>query len=176
MSGGGSGALTVDLRPLRGERGASIVVACHDRVASHIAEIPFDEPVEGTLTLTNLGSLLRIEGRLATFVGLVCDLCATPFRHRLEAQVLEEIEWAGASEEASTIGVRTAADGGLWLDVEALAREMLVLALPMVVNCRPDCQGLCGRCGADLRAGQCECETSTIDPRLAPLAALRERR
>ncbi len=176
MFGGGSGALTVDLRPLRAERGASVVLTCHDRVTSRVAEILFDEPVEGTITLTNLGALLRIEGRLATSVGLTCDLCATPFRHRLEAGVLEEVEWTGASEEASTIGLHVAADGGLWLNIEALAREMLMLALPMVVTCRPDCQGLCGRCGADLRDGRCECETPTIDPRLAPLAALRERR
>jgi uncharacterized protein len=64
----------------------------------------------------------------------------------------------------------------LWLDVEALAREMLVLALPMTAYCRPDCQGLCGGCGADLRTGRCVCETPAIDPRLAPLAELRARR
>lgn len=166
----------MDLRPLQAERGATVVVTCHDRVASRVAEIPFDEPVDGTITLTNLGALLRIEGRLATSVGLACDLCATPFRHRLEAGVVEEVEWTGASEEATTIGLRVAADGGPWLDVEALAREVLVLALPMVLTCRPDCRGLCGRCGADLRDGKCECDTPTIDPRLAPLAALRERR
>ncbi len=169
-------AMMVDLSGLRAERGATLVVTCRETVASQVPEVPFDAPVEGTLTLTNLGSALRIEGRLETSVGLVCDLCATPFRYRLEASVQEEIERTGASEEASTIGLQAAADGELWLAVDALAREMLVLALPMAVRCRPDCQGLCGRCGADLRVQRCECDTETIDPRLAPLATLRMRR
>ena len=168
--------MMVDLRALRAERGATLVVTYHEAVASQVPEIPFDAPVEGTLTLTNLGSILRIDGRLETSVGFVCDLCATPFRYRLEAAAQEEIEWTDASEEASTIGLRAAADGGLWLEVDALARQMLVLALPMAVRCRPDCQGLCGRCGADLRIQRCECDTATIDPRLAPLATLRMRR
>ncbi len=168
--------MTVDLRPLRDERGATMVVVVHQAVASHIPEIRFDEPVDGTLTLMNLGSVLRIEGRLDMPVGLVCDLCATPFRYHLEASVQEEVAWTGAPDDASAIGLRTAVDGGVWLDVEALAREMLVLALPMAAYCRPDCQGLCGRCGADLRTGRCTCETPAIDPRLAPLAELRPRR
>jgi uncharacterized protein len=168
--------MKVDLRALHTERGAILEIDCHETVASGIAEVAFDKPVGGHLELTNLGSVLRVEGRLQTTVGLVCDRCATPLRHHLEAAVQEEIEWAGGSDEAQAIGFRVTPDGGLWLDVPALAREMLILALPMVAQCRADCRGLCDRCGADLSRGPCGCERRLADPRMAPLAALRRLR
>src|SRR4051812_20359256 len=39
-------------------------------------------------------------------------------------------------------------DGGL--DLQAWARDALALALPTQITCRPDCAGLCPRCGANL--------------------------
>jgi uncharacterized protein len=64
------------------------------------------------------------------------------------------------------------------LDVEALVRDALVLALPMAARCSTECRGLCPGCGADLRVEPCRCasENDVIDPRLARLAAWRGRR
>lgn len=179
MSDGGGSAAKVDLRQLRDERGAVLVVACHQAVASRIDEIPFAEPVEGTLTLVNLGPVLRVDGRLHTQIDLVCDLCATRFPYRLEAAVEEELDW---SPPAGTRG-SAAADSGeflthvresVFLDVEALARDALVLTLPMVARCSPECRGLCPRCGANLRLDPCRCaaesDAAAADPRLRPLA------
>jgi len=141
----------VDLRSLRAERGAALVVSCGEPVASGIAEMPFAGPVLGTLSLTNLGPSLRVEGRLVTRVDLTCDRCAAPFRAVVEAPVHEDLAWDGEEFLAT-------AQGATVLDVDALAREMLLLALPMPARCRPDCPGLCGNCGADLNAGRCACE------------------
>jgi uncharacterized protein len=158
--------MIVDLRPLRAERGATLIVACNEAVASQIPEIPFDEPVAGDLTLVNLGSVLRMTGHLGTNVELTCDRCARPFRQRLTANVQEEVDWRAAEEFIASDGVTLA------LDVGALAREVLVLALPMVARCDEACAGLCDRCGADLKGGPCACRERTVDPRLAPLSRL----
>lgn len=184
-----TGAWLVDLRVLRAERGATCAIPCHQTVTSGIAELPFAGPVEGRLVLTNLGSALRVEGTLATQVDLVCDLCAAPFRYRLEAVVEEELPWAESVEERGDAGSDSylvGAGEGVVLDLEAMAREALVLALPMVARCRPDCQGLCARCGAELRVQRCACDLSrgesdtaampSIDPRLVPLASWRRDR
>lgn len=158
--------MRVDLRSLQAERGASLVVSCRETVASGVAEAPFIGPVEANLTLTNLGSVLRVEGRLATQVDLTCDRCAAPFRAALETAVREELPWEG--EE-----VLAMAHGAPVLLVDELARELLVLALPTPARCHPECPGLCGTCGGDLRAGPCGCAGGAPDPRLAPLARLR---
>jgi uncharacterized protein len=179
MPDGSGRALRLDLRQVRAERGATLAVQIHDTIASHIDEVPFVYPVQGTVTLTNLGAVLRVEGRVRTVVTLVCDRCGTPFAHELEAAVEEEAGWGSAADAGSAPEGETSylvqAGEGIELDVEALARDALVLALPMAAHCSPDCPGLCAGCGANLRLEQCRCQQeppgpAAIDPRLAPLA------
>ena len=61
------------------------------------------------------------------------------------------------------------------LDVARLLRSETDLALPMKPLCRPDCRGLCSGCGANRNVTACRCEGPGVDPRLAPLEALRRR-
>jgi uncharacterized protein len=43
--------------------------------------------------------------------------------------------------------------------------------MPFAPLCRPDCLGLCSRCGGDLNLGECTCRPEA-DPRWAPLSGL----
>jgi len=43
------------------------------------------------------------------------------------------------------------------IDVTPAVREEVVLRVSAFPLCRPECQGLCPRCGADLNAGPCHC-------------------
>ncbi len=65
--------------------------------------------------------------------------------------------------------VRPIPEGVDTLDLEAVLREELVLALPSYVRCRPDCAGLCAGCGASLNDGPCDCPEREMDPRWAAL-------
>ena len=47
------------------------------------------------------------------------------------------------------------------LDMRPALREQWLLAVPVFVQCRDDCKGLCPTCGADLNAGACECAPAT---------------
>lgn len=57
------------------------------------------------------------------------------------------------------------------IDLEQPVRDAVVLALPPSPVCRPDCPGLCSRCGARL-ADDPEHAHDTTDPRWAALAGL----
>ena len=59
------------------------------------------------------------------------------------------------------------------LDTRPILLEQLQLNIPMKPLCRPDCQGLCPQCGADLNLGACGCGERQVDPRWAALAALK---
>ncbi len=59
------------------------------------------------------------------------------------------------------------------IDLEPLAREALLVELPLVPLCSPDCRGLCPTCGAELNAGPCECAPAQRDPRWQVLDALK---
>ena len=59
------------------------------------------------------------------------------------------------------------------IDLAPLARETVLLDLPLAPLCRADCRGLCPVCGIDLNQGSCACTESSLDPRWAALDVLR---
>jgi uncharacterized protein len=60
------------------------------------------------------------------------------------------------------------------LDVSAMARDAIALALPDKILCRPDCAGLCPVCGKDLNVEPHEHVEEVSDPRWEKLSQLRE--
>jgi len=66
------------------------------------------------------------------------------------------------------------------LELEDVVREQVLLTLPGRTFCKPDCKGLCSRCGHNLNAGTCECAGSAgsddpkghSDPRWSALQGL----
>ena len=60
----------------------------------------------------------------------------------------------------------------LIVDVDGLAREALVLALPAQLVCSEACKGLCAHCGMDLNKKACGCSAEEIDERWSRLKDL----
>jgi uncharacterized protein len=54
---------------------------------------------------------------------------------------------------------------------DPLVEELLQLEIPLKPLCRPDCRGLCPRCGADRNTTPCDCREEG-DARLAKLKSL----
>ena len=53
-----------------------------------------------------------------------------------------------------------------------MVRDVIGVELPFAPVCRPDCRGLCSRCGGDLNLGECTCAEPQIDPRWDGLETL----
>lgn len=47
------------------------------------------------------------------------------------------------------------------VDLRPSIREVWLLEIPALVLCRPDCRGLCPKCGANLNLGACDCARTT---------------
>ena len=74
---------------------------------------------------------------------------------------------AAASFEPKQVDEETYA--GKEIDVDAVVREQLILALPPYPVCRAECKGLCSVCGTNLNERECGCERKVPDPRWAGL-------
>ena len=61
------------------------------------------------------------------------------------------------------------------IDLRPILVDAVALGLPLRPLCRVDCKGLCDSCGRNLNDGPCRCERASVDPRWAPLEALRAR-
>jgi uncharacterized protein len=59
------------------------------------------------------------------------------------------------------------------LDLGGWARDALALAMPAQITCRPDCAGLCARCGADLNEDPGHRHEPEPDPRWSKLGEIR---
>ena len=99
------------------------------------------------------------------WMGL-CRRCLTPIGGRVTAEFRELYELHARDGETYPLK-------GDRIDLEPLARDSLLLELPLAPLCRDDCAGLCPTCGADRNTGPCGCEEEAVDPRWAALDALK---
>jgi uncharacterized protein len=95
-----------------------------------------------------------------------CRRCLNPVQGTLRAEVQELFESKPADDDSYRLGHDS-------VDLEPLARESLILDLPLAPLCREDCQGLCPTCGADRNQGPCDCPPAEPDVRWAALDVLR---
>jgi len=59
------------------------------------------------------------------------------------------------------------------LDLDAWARDALALALPAQLTCRPDCAGLCPKCGANLNEDPAHAHEAEPDARWSKLSEIK---
>ena len=122
------------------------------------------------------GEEVRVRGQIKTEVELSCDRCLAPRTTPMEVEFdTSFIPQVAASAETDNVELLPehlvlATYEGDAVDLDELVREQIVLALPSRHLCREDCKGLCPKCGADLNAEHCSCDTTEVDPRWAALA------
>lgn len=127
------------------------------------------EPVEAVFDLERRGERLTIRGRAELEGEQICARCTQPFRFRLGADFLVVSEPRGSEDPRDEAALER--DGeilfhdGNELVLDGAIREALILEVPVVMLCRPDCKGLCPHCGKDLNEGACSCSVSSGDPR-----------
>ena len=122
----------------------------------------FSGPVSVEGTIENTGGSFRVAGEICATRAFVCDRCLA------EAEASERYSFAENFRKGEeTDGGTSFEDDGV--DLAPLARDAVLSSLPIRNLCRPDCKGLCPKCGADLNQGDCGCDREVTDPRLAVL-------
>ena len=145
----------------------------------HSGEFRQAEPLEVRATAELVEGQIRISGELHTRLELVCARCLETvledvsrefdLYYRPMASIAREEEFHLREDDTE---IAFFEGEGLFL-ADVLAEQVL-LALPMKAICRSDCRGLCPHCGANLNNEPCRCETHAADPRVAPLARLKQ--
>lgn len=137
------------------------------------------DPLEVRATAELVEDQIHISGELHTRLELVCARCLEPVQEEVDREFdlsYRPIKTQGREQEIQLDSEQTevaffSGDGLFLADVLA---EQVLLAIPMKVICRSDCRGLCPLCGANLNHDECRCEAHSADPRLAPLARLKQ--
>jgi uncharacterized metal-binding protein YceD (DUF177 family) len=118
-----------------------------------------------------LRGVVRVEGEYE------CARCLREIPARLEGSLLLLADRRGSDdprdEEALEQEGEVLYHEGVELDLGPAVREAVILEVPQVVLCRPDCRGLCPQCGEDRNLVDCACGKVATDPRWERLQSLR---
>jgi uncharacterized protein len=135
--------------------------------------------VRAHLDADRRGEAVTFRGTAAVEGVFPCARCLKEVRLPLEAELIVLADRRGADAPRDERALEEEGEvlyhEGLEIDLGPSLREALILEVPQVVLCRPDCRGLCPRCGQDWNQGECSCSFRDSDPRWTVLRELATR-
>lgn len=148
-------------------------------------EVPADHPAWADTSL-RLATALSVRGHIRSLGGgevsaslalgaalhRECRRCLEPVLEELQLEVFAV--FAPASRGQDDDGeIRYFPVGSTELDLLDAVREEVILGISPYPLCRPECLGLCPRCGANRNLEACRCSEGGADPRWETLRVLR---
>lgn len=119
---------------------------------------------------TDEGCLVR--GNLKGKITVPCNRCAEDAIIDIDASFDEYEEIPNSPRQKEPDSPIVFERNAPMLDLNAVAWEQLMLAMPPNPICKPDCKGLCSHCGTNLNQESCSCAKDEGDPRMAALRGL----
>lgn len=140
--------------------------------------VPTGSDIEFDIRLESVMEGVLVSGTAHVSVTGECSRCLEPLAFDKEVDLQELYEYPATDargrviEESQTDDELPKLENDL-LDLEPTLRDAVVLALPLVPLCQPDCLGLCPQCGVNLN-DEPEHQHDVVDSRWAALADLKD--
>jgi len=136
-------------------------------------------PCEVDVAYSQTGGSFYLHVRLAASYETTCHSCLEPVTYPLETEfdvVIRrgadrpgpETEEEESGDDYITIGPKETE-----VSLHSFIHENVVVSIPIRIQCREDCRGLCPGCGTNLNHGECTCAPAR-DPRWDALRKLSE--
>ena len=108
---------------------------------------PVSEPVLAEGTVRNTAGVLVMQGNIETTIHGVCDRCASDFEQQVQFPIDVVLVTELSNEENEDEWVFPLE--GDSADLEDIVRTVFVLNMDSKLLCKPDCKGICCRCGSN---------------------------
>jgi len=123
---------------------------------------------------------IRLRGKFSGKFEVPCARCVEPVEIPLAADFDLIFRPSAADAEATERSITAPeTEIGYYLKdsllLEDVLREQVLLSLPVRTLCKPDCKGLCPRCGVNRNSQPCSCDVGPSDPRWQALSGLRSK-
>ena len=136
---------------------------------SRLGDFPILQKSPVVLTIANQeNKTLFIRGSVDVTLSIPCGRCLEEVPTQLCFDIdkkLDITEGALVDDEMEENDYLI----GFELDVDKLVYAEILVNWPMKVLCKEDCEGICNVCGANLNKGDCGCQRTELDPRMAAI-------
>jgi uncharacterized protein len=100
------------------------------------------DPIEVRGEVSRITNAVVVKLVLDTKLYLVCSRCLNEFKVDLQKDL--QLSYSVSKQD-------------LMIDVDPDIRQEIILDYPIKPLCKPNCQGLCRKCGKNLNEGGCSC-------------------
>ena len=173
--------MRIELDKLVKSRGAFAHVYQPEELALEEEGVRMTRPAELSGRIDRKGHEVHLSGSIVAGAEIECDRCLQPIAIPINADF--DVSYVPVEDYATGVTPELQADDlnlsvfqEETIDIDALAREQVTLALPSHALCCEDCMGLCPVCGINKNMQACQCESTEIDPRWAALKSLANRK
>lgn len=110
---------------------------------------------------------LIIQGQGRVVLETMCDRCLEPVSTEIVLDFMKNVDLDESDEEQKDELDEKNYIDGYNLDVDKLLYNEILIGWPMKILCSEDCKGICNVCGQNLNKGTCDCEDTSLDPRMS---------
>ena len=100
-------------------------------------------------------------------VLIPCDRCLEDVEQEIVLDVEKHVDLAQSDAELEEGFDESNYIDGYYLDVDKMLYNEILIGWPTKVLCSEDCKGICNVCGQNLNKGTCDCEDTSLDPRMS---------
>lgn len=117
---------------------------------------------------------LQIVGKTSLTLEIPCDRCLEPVAVQLKLDFTKKVDLNHSEDDdmfSDEFDESNYIDG-YTLDVDKLIYNEVLIGWPTKILCSEDCKGICNVCGQNLNLGTCDCEDTSLDPRMSVIRDL----
>ncbi len=119
---------------------------------------PFVDDLFLSVEMDKSHSQIVIKGNLTVKAKYICDRCSEEFVGELKNQFQITYFFTTQIQSNEDINLYYISPDKDKIDLTNDVRDYALLAEPMKKLCKPDCKGLCYKCGANLNVSECNCD------------------
>lgn len=108
---------------------------------------------------------LLISGLCELVLEIPCDRCLEPVPVEFNLTFSKNVDLSD-EVQSDELDEKNYIDG-YNLDVDKLLYNEILIGWPMKILCSDTCKGICNTCGQNLNKGTCNCEDTSLDPRMS---------
>ena len=152
-----SDKIVIDLTKPLANVGESTAFSGEFLPAENLLPYPRAQLVKVTVdfSVTFLKPDVLVQGEIMCHVVGKCDRCLAD----VDERIVLPFEQTFFKDNAESYCYQ-----GSKLDATKAVQDEIVLSLPTLLLCSPDCKGLCPKCGVNRNVTECDCDTHKENP------------